>query len=353
MNSCIRKIIHVDMDCFYAAVEMRDNPELRDKPIAVGGDPDKRGVIATSNYLARQYGVRSAMASAHALKLCPQLQLVKGHFDTYREISENIQAIFANYTHLVEPLSLDEAFLDVSGSSHCKGSATLIAQEICQKIYETQQLTASAGVAPNKFLAKIASDWNKPNGIFVIKPNEIDDFVITLPVKKIFGVGKVTEKKLAALNIHTCGDLQQYSHELLIQHLGKFGDRLYDLSRGIDQREVNPHRIRKSVSVEQTYVKDLPDIDACLKKLPDLYANLIKRLEKYDDRKIHKQFVKVKFYDFEQTTVETTVDKISMNVFQTLMVEGYRRGNKAVRLLGVGVGFSDNNQSLAQLSLEI
>ncbi len=353
MNSCIRKIIHVDMDCFYAAVEMRDNPELRDKPIAVGGDPDKRGVIATSNYLARQYGVRSAMASAHALKLCPQLQLVKGHFDTYREISKNIQAIFANYTHLVEPLSLDEAFLDVSGSSHCKGSATLIAQEICQKIYETQQLTASAGVAPNKFLAKIASDWNKPNGIFVIKPNEIDDFVITLPVKKIFGVGKVTEKKLAALNIHTCGDLQQYSHELLIQHLGKFGDRLYDLSRGIDQREVNPHRIRKSVSVEQTYVKDLPDIDACLKKLPDLYANLIKRLEKYDDRKIHKQFVKVKFYDFEQTTVETTVDKISMNVFQTLMVEGYRRGNKAVRLLGVGVGFSDNNQSLAQLSLEI
>ena len=203
-----RKILHIDADSFYASVEMRENPELRGRPIAVGGKAERRGVIATSNYEARKFGVHSAMASSRAMALCPQLIIVPPRFELYRGVSRQFHQIFQLYTKIIEPLSLDEAFLDVSTSSCCSGSATLMAQEILQRINDELQLTVSAGVAPNKFLAKVASDWNKPNGIFVIPPEDIAAFVLELPVKKINGVGKVTASRLKKMGVETCADLQ-------------------------------------------------------------------------------------------------------------------------------------------------
>ena len=222
-----RKIIHIDMDCFYAAVEMRDDPRLKGIPIAVGGAPDRRGVISTCNYEAREFGVHSAMATAYALRLCPQLKVLPGRMSHYQSISRQIRQIFGRYTDLVEPLSLDEAFLDVSDSELFKGSATRIAEDIRKTIKNELDLTASAGVAPNKFLAKICSDENKPDGQFVITPDEVDAFVVKLPVKKISGVGKVTAQRLAKHNIVTCADVREMGEKKLIQLFGGLGELLY------------------------------------------------------------------------------------------------------------------------------
>ena len=321
---------------------MRDNPSLADKPIAVGGSSDRRGVISTCNYAAREFGVHSAMASATALKLCPELVLVKGRFDAYREASAVMREIFFDYTNLVEPLSLDEAFLDVSNCQQCKGSATLIAEEIRERIFAAINITVSAGVAPNKFLAKVASDWNKPDGIYVVAPNRVEAFVLELPVKKIFGVGKVTAKKLQRMGVITCADLRQFTVFELVEKFGGFGQRLYNVSRGIDKREVKPERQRKSLSVEHTYPADLLTVSACVDKLPSLVEELEQRLLKVGDNYlITKLFVKVKFNDFTQTTVECVASKIEIAVLRDLMQQGYERKNKPVRLLGVGVRFMD------------
>ncbi|WP_115385477.1 DNA polymerase IV [Legionella gratiana] len=336
--SPIRKIIHIDMDCFYAAIEMRDFPDLANKPLAVGGDANRRGVIATCNYAARQFGVRSAMPTAQALKLCRQLILRPVRMDVYQKESQYIRALFAEYTDLIEPLSLDEAYLDVTHSLQCKGSATWIAQELRERIYRTRGLTASAGIAPNKSLAKIASDWHKPNGQMVIRPEEITAFMIHLPVRKLFGVGPKMEEKLNALNIKTCGDLQHYSVDYLCDEFGVIGQRLYDLARGIDERPVNPERIRKSISVEETYLKDLPDVEACFTALPKLIIRLEARLHRVGEISgIHNLFVKLKFNDFQQTTVERIHDRIDLNILYQLIQEGYSRKCKPVRLLGIGV----------------
>src|SRR5690606_11530943 len=208
MNSSVRKIIHVDCDCFYAAIEMRDDPSLAGKPLAVGGSPDKRGVVATCNYDARAYGVRSAMPMRTAVKLCPDLTIVRPRMDVYKAVSRQIHQIFRDYTEIIEPLSLDEAYLDVSDSSHFNGSATRIAREIRRRVASELHITVSAGVAPNKFIAKIASDWRKPDGMFVVTPEQVDEFVAALPVNKLHGVGKVTAEKMARLGIRTCADLR-------------------------------------------------------------------------------------------------------------------------------------------------
>lgn len=338
----IRKIIHIDADCFYASVEMRDNPALRDVPLVVGGLAERRGVVATCNYVAREYGVHSAMPTATALRLCPQLVVVPPRMDLYREVSLKIRAIFATYTALIEPLSLDEAFLDVTHSPNCHGSATLIAEDIRRRVEQELGITVSAGVAPNKFLAKIASDWNKPNGLKVIVPAEVEEFVRHLPVKKLHGVGKATAEKLAALGIHNCADVRHSNEALLIQRLGKFGRRLWQLAHGIDNRPVEPDRRRKSVSVERTFNQDLPNLATCLAQLPMLLEKLAERLERLDDSyELDRPFVKVKFHDFSQTTLEQVGLEASLESYQTLLTQAHARGNKAVRLLGVGVQLHD------------
>ncbi len=317
---------------------MRDNPALREVALAVGGRADQRGVVATCNYEARRYGIHSAMSTAQALKLCPQLVVVPPAMEKYRIASRQILDIYGDYTDLVEPLSLDEAYLDVSGATHCKGSATLIAQEIRRRIAETVGITASAGVAPNKFVAKIASDWNKPDGLFLVRPEEVDGFVAALPVKKLFGVGKVTAAKLNELGAHTCGDLRGWSLADLEHHFGRFGTRLHALCRGIDEREVSSSRERKSVSCEETYTPDVPNLAACLARIPELLAYLEARIARAGAGKlVNKLFVKIKFADFQQTTVECVGSAPQKNLYETLMETGYERRRRPVRLLGLGV----------------
>lgn len=341
----IRKIIHIDMDCFYAAIEMRDFPELADKPIAVGGNTKRRGVIATCNYAARQFGVRSAMPTAFAKRLCPQLIIRPVRMDVYQREGLYIRELFKEYTPLVEPLSLDEAYLDVTHSTQCQGSATWMAAELRAKIYNARQLTASAGIAPNKSLAKIASDWNKPNGQMVIKPEDVSAFILDLPVRKLFGVGPRMEERLKALAIETCADLQQYPLEFLLDKLGVMGQRLYELARGIDNRPVNPVRIRKSISVEETYSNDLPDCEACVAALPQLLERLISRIHKAGEAlAIHNLFVKLKFKDFKKTTVECLQNELDLAVFALLVEEGFSRQSMPVRLIGLGVRLRQENE---------
>ena len=347
------KIIHVDMDCFYAAIEMRDNPKLKNNPVAVGGNPGERGVICSCNYIARKFGVHSAMATAKALRSCPKLILLPVNMDKYRATSREIHKIFCNFTNIIEPLSLDEAYLDVTECKHYCGSATMIAKSIRDKINWQLNLTASAGVAPNKLLAKIASDWNKPNGQLVITPNEVENFMQPLPVEKIFGVGKVTANKFAKLGIKTCADLQTLSLHNLIQHFGKFGAQLYKLCRGIDNRPVEPNRIRKSLSVEETFLNDLTSKADCLAQLPKLIDRLSRRLSSISDLKIKNQFIKVKFYDFTQTTVECLSSNIDLKQYEKLFIDGFDRHQKPVRLIGIGVRFQPEelNQQLTLDSL--
>jgi len=333
-----RKIIHCDCDCFFAAIEIRDDPALAGLPVAVGGSEDRRGVIATCNYEARKYGVHSAMASATAKRKCRDLIIIPGNMEKYRIASKQMHDIFRDFTGRIEPLSLDEAFLDVTDTKQCRGSATLIAREIRRRIREEIHITLSAGIAPNKFLAKIASDWNKPDGQYVITPHQVTDFVVKLPVGKLYGVGKVTARKMDLLGIETCGDLQAFSRPELCEMFGSFGETLFSLCRGIDERPVQTQSRRKSISVEQTFAEDLPSLDNCLATLPGLMQELERRIEKSKKTvTIGKQFVKIKFNDFVSTTVEQSGNCLDLDTFKTLCRTGFERGNKPVRLLGLGV----------------
>lgn len=329
---------------------MRDDPSLLGKPLAVGGRADQRGVVATCNYEARHFGIHSAMATAQAIKRCPQLIVIPPAMEKYRVASRQILAIYRDYTELVEPLSLDEAYLDVSDCARHGGSATLIAREIRQRIHDTVGITASAGVAPNKFIAKIASDWNKPNGQFVVRPQEVDAFVAVLPVHKLHGVGKVTAAKLRRLGADTCGDLRGWSLSDLQQHFGKFGTRLFELCRGIDHRQVSSDRERKSVSVEETYVTDLPDLEACRAALPELLTRLQTRIGRAQaGNSISKLFVKIRFSDFQRTTAECSGGALDEATFQRLLATAYHRRERPVRLLGVGIGVDEARDQQWQL----
>lgn len=317
---------------------MRDNPSLRGRPLAVGGQPDQRGVIATCNYEARRFGIHSAMSSALAVRKCPELLILPAAMDKYRFASQQIMAIYRDYTRAVEPLSLDEAYLDVTHATHCKGSATLIAREIRERVRNTVGVTVSAGVAPNKFLAKIASDWNKPDGLFVIRPDEVDAFVAALPVRKIHGVGKVTAARLEHLGVTTCAQLHTWSLIDLLRQFGSFGQRLHDLSRGIDERPVQADRVRKSVSVETTYVTDLLTLEACRDELQRLAPRLDERIKRAGvAQSIHKLFVKIRFADFQRTTVECVGNATDLPMFLALLEKGLARRSQTVRLLGMGV----------------
>jgi DNA polymerase-4 len=337
----MRKIIHIDMDAFFAAVEMRDNPALRNVPMAVGGPSDRRGVIATSNYEARKFGVRSAMATAYALKLCPHLVIVRGNMRKYQEASGQIFDIFHQYSPLVQGLSLDEAYLDVTHCELFKNSATLIAQDIRKKIFQqTNGLTASAGIAPNKLLAKMASDLNKPNGQFTIAPHEVEDFIRKVKVEKIHGVGKVTSRSMHDHKINTCADLQNYSKADLVYLFGKFGEALYYFSRGIDEREVETNYERKSLGTEETYSKDIIDFQEMKDHVKRMAQEVAEALQDYQDRAVKSLQVKIKYFDFKVTTIERVMPFSESN-FVYLLEERWSQDPRPIRLLGVGVKFED------------
>ncbi|MGD8175519.1 DNA polymerase IV [Marinimicrobium sp. ARAG 43.8] len=350
----MRKIIHCDADCFFAAIEMRDDPSLRHRPMAVGGGADRRGVISTCNYEARRYGVRSAMASAYAKRLCPDLLIVPHRMEAYREASLTMRHVFYDFSDRVEPLSLDEAYLDVTDSDHCQGSATRMAEAIRERIRETLGITVSAGVAPNKFLAKVASDWRKPDGLFVVTPDQVADFVRTLPVTRVPGVGRATAQRLAELGVKTCGDLRAFDVFALSERFGAFGARLHHLSHGRDEREVTVSRRRKSLSVEHTFAQDLPDLPHCLGQIPGLLQSLGLRLRRVDgDYRVVKTFVKLKFDDFTATTLERAGTSINAAVYRGLCEEAFARGNRPVRLLGLGVRFVDLREDQAFFQLDL
>ncbi len=333
-----RAIIHLDMDCFYAAIEVRDRPELRGKPVGVGGARDRRGVLTTCNYEARKFGVHSAMPTFMALQRCPQLIVLPTRFDVYRRESATIRGILHRFTPLVEPLSLDEAYLDVTAHPGAPGA---LAEVIRKLIFQKTKLTASAGIGPNKLIAKIASDLNKPNGQYEVAPDEVAEFMAALPVRKIWGIGAVTEQKLQQRGIATCADLLRFSRLELQGIFGKFGAELYDLARGIDDRPVEPHRERKSLSNEETFSINLETLEACEERLEELFAELMAELaQKENDRVITKIFVKLKFADFTRTTVERAGLSPSLGDYRQLLAEAFARTGKSVRLMGVGVRFA-------------
>jgi DNA polymerase-4 len=338
------------MDAFFAAVEMRDNPALRNVPMAVGGSTDRRGVISTSNYEARKYGVRSAMATAHALKLCPQLVLVRGRFEKYKEASSIVFEVFHEYSDKVEGLSLDEAYIDVTDCPLFNNSATLIAQDIRQKIFtRTGGLTASAGIASNKLLAKMASDLRKPNGQFTITPDSVDDFIGPVQVEKIHGVGKVTASALHRLGVRTCKDLQRYQRSDLRHYFGKFGDALFDYCRGHDDRSVEIEHERKSLGSEETFAQDVANFEEMRTHLLRICEEVREALTRYSDRTVKSLFVKIQYLDFKVTTIERTMP-VSAENFLYLLEERWFRDPRPVRLLGAGVKFEDTI-SISQLPL--
>jgi DNA polymerase-4 len=337
----LRKIIHIDMDAFYASVEQRDRPELKGKPVIVGGDPNSRGVVATCSYEARKFGVHSAMASSMAYRLCPQAIFVRPRFDVYRTVSEQIREIFYRYTDLVEPLSLDEAYLDVTENKKGIPYAADLAREILKQIREETGLTASAGVSFNKFLAKVASDIHKPNGFTVVTPKNADRFIDCLPIRKFYGVGKVTEQKMLEMGIKTGADLKKKSREELVQHFGKAGHFYYDIAHGKDDRPVNPHQERKSIGQEQTLSRDIDDRQEML----EILGKCAEGIEEYmKDKAIKGRTVtlKIKYYDFKSITRSITVPEPLCEASAIMkyipgLLEKTEAGKIKVRLLGVSV----------------
>lgn len=348
MSERIKKIIHVDMDCFYAAVEMRDNPNYRGKPMAVGGHEKQRGVISTCNYEARKFGVRSAMPTSRALQLCPQLLVVPGRMDVYKQVSRHIREIFTRYTSIIEPLSLDEAFLDVTDSPQCRGSATLIAEAIRRDIWNELQLTASAGIASVKFLAKVASDMNKPNGQYVIPPDKVQEEVDKLPLEKIPGVGKVSLEKLHQAGFFLCKDIKNSDYRELLLKFGRQGASLWNKSHGIDKREVITERERKSLGVERTFSENISTYDECWSVIEEkLFPELERRLIKASpDKAIIKQGIKLKFADFQLTTIEHIHPELELDYFKQLLSDILKRQQgREIRLLGLSVMLKPEDQT--------
>lgn len=350
----MRKIIHIDMDAFYASVELRERPDLRHLPVVISSH-HPRAVIAAASYPARQFGLRSAMSMSQAKKLCPQVVVIEPHFEKYREVSAQIHQIFQYYTPLIEPLSLDEAYLDVTENLHNIPSATEVAERIRADIFRITGLTASAGVAPNKFLAKIASDWHKPNGICIIKPSQVKDFIHDLPLNKIPGVGKVTQEKLKNLHLETLGDLQKIEENILIQHFGKYGKQLFLYAQGIDERPVQTERQRQQISNETTF-----DDDLTLEQCSLYWDNLIERVWRNLDKKNMQArgvTVKLKLKNF-QVLQHSKSFKQALNsqhdmqkVVQILLSEMQIPEHFQFRLIGVGLYQLSAQQEESQLSL--
>jgi len=352
-----RKIIHIDMDAFYASVEQRDNPKLKDKPVAVGGSSD-RGVVAAASYEARAYGVYSAMPSKTAARKCPNLIFVKPRFDIYRQVSQQIRSIFHEYTDLVEPLSLDEAYLDVTHNKKNLPSATLIAREIKQAIKTRTKLTASAGISINKFLAKVASDYQKPDGLTLIPPEKAEKFIEELPIEKFFGVGKVTAGKMRKLGITKGLDLKIWKEEALTAKFGKLGHYFFHIARAQDDRPVEPHRLRKSISAENTFEQDLEDLHSMDRELK-IIANKVMKWTERSQVYGRTLTLKMRFSDFQSITRSKTVPYPinSLEIIEELYRELLHKidlNQKSVRLLGIGISNLDNQDTMdPQLTLDL
>jgi DNA polymerase IV len=343
------------MDAFYASIEQRDNPILYGKPVAVGRG-EERGVVAAASYEARKFGVKSAMPSLTAKKLCPDLVFIYPRFEHYKRISKEIRTVFYEYTDFVEPLSLDEAYLDVTENKKEIKSAIQVAREIKEKIKERTNLTASAGVSVNKFLAKIASDLDKPDGLYVIKPNDVQRFVNDLDVVKIFGIGKVTAKKMHNMGIYKGKDLKEFELDELINHFGKAGNYFYNLARGIDNREVQPNRESKSVGAERTFEFDLKNMNEITKELDRISKILHERIKKAGKK--GKTFtVKIKFSDFKQITRSKTIENYSCDIdiikqISKELILNENLINKEIRLLGISMSNFEEEDSINQLELD-
>ncbi|MEO0539931.1 MAG: DNA polymerase IV [Cyanobacteria bacterium P01_A01_bin.105] len=337
----LRKILHVDMDAFYASIEQRDNPDYRGKPVAVGGAPDKRGAVAAASYEARQYGVHSALPSRIAVQRCPFLIFVKPRFDVYKAVSQQIRDVFLTYTDLVEPLSLDEAYLDVTENKLGLDRAVAVAQQIKQRIVAATQLTASAGVSGNKFLAKMASGMNKPDGLTVILPEQAADFVAQLPIEKFHGVGPATARKMKQLDIHTGADLSAWSEADLVARFGKVGRHYYGIARGQDPRPVNPNRRRKSIGAERSFAADLTEMSQMQAALVPIVEEVQTRLQKA--RRVgYTLTLKVKYANYQQITRSRTVAIPLQSVEELLplavaLLVSHLEHGRRVRLLGVTV----------------
>tara|TARA_B100001059_G_C17791849_1_gene560632 strand:+ start:303 stop:1412 length:1110 start_codon:yes stop_codon:yes gene_type:complete len=350
----IRKIIHVDMDAFYASVEQMDNPELKGKPIAVGGS-EKRGVVSAASYEARKFGVRSAMSGLQAKRNCPDLIFVRPNFERYHEISKKIRKIFRDYTDLVEPLSLDEAYLDVTENKKGNPSASLIAKEIRERIFKEVGLTASAGISVNKFVAKVASDYNKPNGQKTVNPEEVLEFLEQLDIRKFYGVGKVTAEKMYQLGIFTGKDLKSKTFEYLDENFGKSGRYYYYIVRGIHNSEVKPNRTRKSLAAERTFNENLSSEIFMLEKLDKIAKEVSRRLEK---SKVAGKTVtlKIKYSDFTLQTRSKTLpyfvsDKsIILETSKDLLYQ--EKMNNSVRLLGISMSNLNTKKTKVRLKTE-
>ncbi len=343
-----RKIIHIDMDAFYASVEQRDNPKLKGKPVIVGGPPNSRGVVSTCSYEARKFGVHSAMPSAHAKRLCPNGIFIFPRFHAYSEASSVIRSIFREYTDLVEPLSLDEAFLDVTFNKKEERSATIIAREIQRKIFDATRLSSSAGVSYNKFLAKTASDFKKPAGLTVIRPIDAEKFIEDLPIGKFFGIGKVTEMRMKEMGINCGRDLKERSYDFLMNHFGKAGRFYYKIVRGIDNRPVESRRIRKSIGKERTFSSDIIETD----KLKGIISSLTDEVTEYMQHRGIKGktvSIKVKYDDFEVATRSRSLDSYvndERTIYSTAveLMDSTEAGLRRVRLMGVTMSNLDNSQ---------
>lgn len=354
MSQLIRKIIHVDMDAFYASVEQLDQPELKGKPLAVGGGGD-RGVVSAASYEARKYGVKSAMSGKLARQKCPELIFVKPRFDRYKEISNQIRSIFFEYTDLVEPLALDEAFLDVTENKLGHHSATEIAEEIRQRIFNTTGLTASAGISINKFTAKVASDINKPNGQKTIPPDQVEKFLEHLPIEKFFGIGRVTAKKMHSWGIFNGQQLKQHSLAFLKSNFGKSGQHYYDIVRGIQHAQVKPQRSRKSLGAERTFSSNVIGHDSALEKL-DQIADLLEKRLSNSDSKGKTVTLKIKFSDFEVITRSKTNHELIQckadffAIVESLILKEDLK--KSIRLLGISISNFDTENKKTEVNIK-
>ncbi len=348
-----RAIIHIDMDAFYTSVEQNDHPELKGKPVIVGGSPTSRGVVSSASYEARAFGIHSAMPCSKAYRILPNAIFLKPNFERYEEISHQMMEIFHHYTEFVEPLSLDEAYLDVTQSPFLKTTVTHLAQEIKQAIFEKTGLTASAGIGPNKFIAKLASDYKKPNGLTVVKPSEAKKFILPLPIGKMWGVGEVTEKHFKSLGIQTIGDIRKLSLKKMADEFGKSGFFYYKLAQGVDDRPVEASSEYKSIGQETTFERDTLDIDFMREILHELCQSVAERLLS-NEIKAHTVTLKVKYHDFKlitrSRTVSIPVQKAHdlMNVIEILFPKT-EAGQKQIRLLGVSVSNFDPKDSLQLL----